>query len=137
MVPLYPKIRLSAQDLVGFSAELLPFFRELVGPDHRDQLLISLHFCLAGDCLQLLYQSDIPPKRLVAFARQANLSRYVGLIKFSVAESLVAYVICDSTDMRRDAPAAPPLLAFLPRYDEHIEAIVDFVEKLGGRALVL
>jgi len=137
MVPIYPKIRLSAQDLVGFAAELLPFFRQLVGPENRDKLLISLHFCLAGDCLELLYHSEIPPRRLVAFARQANLSRYVGLINFSVSENLVAYVICDSTDMRRDTPAAPPLLAFLPRYNQHLEAIEEYVKRFAWKALVL
>lgn len=137
MVPLYPKIRLSAQDLIGFAAELLPFFRQLVGQTHRDQLLIGMRFCLAGDCLELLYRSSISPGRIAAFARQANLSRYIGLIKFSVAETLVAYIICDSTDMRRDAPAAPPLLAIVPQYDQHVEAIAAFTKGLAGAALVV
>lgn len=137
MVPLYPKIRLSAQDLIGFAAELLPFFRQLVGQAHRDQLLIGLRFCLAGDCLELLYRSDIPAERIAVFARQANLSRYVGLIEFSVAETLVAYVVCDSTDMRRDAPAAPPLLAVIPHYDQHLEAIATFTKGLASNALVV
>lgn len=43
--------------------------------------MISLRIFLAGDGLKLLYRSDIPPGRLAAFARQANLSRYVGRIK--------------------------------------------------------
>ena len=123
MVPVYPKIRLSAQDLIGFARELLPLFRFIVGEDLRDQLLVDFRFCLAGDCLELLYRSKLPPKRFSKFARQAVLSRYVGLITFSVSDSLIAHVICDSTDMRRDTPASAPLLAIIPQYEQHIDVL--------------
>lgn len=123
MVPLYPKIRLSAQDLVAFAGELLPMFRMIVGPDSRDHLNIDLRFCLAGDCLELLYKSHIPASRFAAFAQQAVLSRYVGLITYYVADQVVAYIICDSTDMHRGVPAAAPLLAIIPQYAEHIEVL--------------
>ncbi len=127
MVPLYPKIRLSAQDLVGFAGELLPMFREIVGPNARDSLNIDLRFCLAGDCLEILYLSNIPAGRFASFARQAMLSRYVGLITYFVANQIVAYIICDSTDMHRGAPAAAPLLAIIPQYEEHIEALRKYI----------
>jgi hypothetical protein len=123
MVPLYPKIRLSAQDLVAFAGELLPMFREIVGSASRDHLNIDIRFCLAGECLELLYMSQIPAKRFAEFARQAVLSRYVGLITYYVADQIVAYILCDSTDMHRGAPAAAPLLAIIPQYEEHIEAL--------------
>lgn len=138
MVPLYPKIRLSAQDMVGFAGELLPFFRQLVGQENRDKLIIDLQFSLAGTCMKLLYHSDIPSSRFAKFALQAVLSRYIGLITFSVMGGLVAYVICDSTDMRRrDTLASAPLLAILPRYDQHLEAIQQFAEKYGYHVLVV
>jgi len=133
MVPLYPKIRLSAQDLVAIAGELLPMFRMLVGKDSRDHLNIDLRFCLAGDCLQLLYKSRIPSIRFAAFARQAVLSRYVGLITYYVEDQVVAYIICDSTDMHRGAPAAAPLLAIIPQYEEHIE----YLRKNRPEALIL
>lgn len=123
MVPLYPKIRLSAQDLVGFAGELLPMFRMIVGPGSRDRLNIDLRFCLAGECLELLYKSQIPSDRFAAFVRQAVLSRYVGLITYSVDDQKVAFIICDSTDMRREAPAAAPLLAIIPQYEQHIDVL--------------
>ena len=123
MVPLYPKIRLSAQDLVGFAGELLPMFRVIVGPGARDNLNIDLRFSLAGDCLEILYLSNIPADRFASFARQAILSRYVGLITYYVADQIVAYIICDSTDMHRGAPAAAPLLAIIPQYVEHIDVL--------------
>lgn len=123
MVPVYPKIRLSAQDLIGYTRELLPLFRFIAGEALRDQLLMDFRFCLAGDCLELLYRSQIPPNRFFKFARQAVLSRYVGLITLTVADSLIAHIICDSTDMRRDAPAAAPLLAIIPQYEQHIEIL--------------
>lgn len=133
MVPLYPKIRLSAQDLVGFAGELLPMFRMIVGADSRDNLNIDLCFCLAGECLEFLYKSHIPATRFAAFSRQAVLSRYVGLITYFVADQVVAYIICDSTDMHRGAPAAAPLLAIIPQYEEHIEVL----QKYMPEALIL
>lgn len=133
MVPLYPKIRLSAQDLVGFAGELLPMFRAIVGPASRDRLRIDLRFCLAGDCLEFLYKSTLPAARLAAFSREAVLSRYVGLITFFVEDQVVAYILCDSTDMHRAAPSAAPLLAIIPQYEEHIEVL----QKYQPEALVL
>lgn len=127
MVPLYPKIRLSAQDLVAFAGELLPMFRTIVGPESRDQLNIDLRFCLAGECLEYLYKSHVPSARFAAFARQAVLSRYVGLITYLVADQVVAYIICDSTDMHRGAPATAPLLAIIPQYEEHVEVLRQYL----------
>lgn len=129
MVPLYPKIRLSAQDLVGFAGELLPMFREIVGSASRGQLNIDLRFCLAGECLEFLYKSHIPSMRFAAFARQAVLSRYVGLITYFVEDKVVAYIICDSTDMHRGAPATAPLLAIIPQYKEHVEVLQKYLPK--------
>jgi hypothetical protein len=113
MIPVYPKIRLSAQDLVAFAGGLLPLFRGIAGKDLRDLLRADLRFCLAGECLELLYRSSFTPARIAAFAQQAVLSRYVGLVTFSVGDNPLAYIVYDSTDMRRDAPAAAPLLAIL------------------------
>lgn len=129
MAPIYPKIRLSAQDLVAFAGELFPMFRELVGTESRSQLNIDLRFCLAGECLELLYMSEIPAVRFAEFARQAMLSRYVGLITYYVGEQIVAYILCDSTDMHRKVPAAAPLLAVIPRYEEHIEVLRKYLPK--------
>jgi hypothetical protein len=126
MVPVYPKIRLSAQDLIAFAGELLPTFRFIVGQEKRGQLLVDLRFCLAGDCLALLYNSDIPADRFANFARQAVLSRYVGLISFFVGDDLLAHVLCDSTDMRRNAPASAPLLSIIPRYEQHVDALREY-----------
>lgn len=125
MIPVYPKIRLSAQDLTAFAGGLLPLFRWIAGQELRDQLRADLRFCLAGECLEQLYRSTIPATRLAAFVRQAVLSRYVGLVTFSVGDHPLAHIIYDSTDMRRDAPAAAPLLAILlhPPYEHHIEVL--------------
>ncbi|HOP40419.1 MAG TPA: hypothetical protein PLI53_05200 [Geobacteraceae bacterium] len=133
MVPVYPKIRLSAQDMIGFAGELLPLMRCIAGQESRDKLLLDLRFCLAGDCLEFLYSSDVPSNRFADFARQAVLSRYVGLISFSVEDKLLAHIICDSTDMRRNVPAPAPLLAIIPQYKEHI----DVLRKYKPEAIVL
>lgn len=126
MVPLYPKIRLSAQDLVGFAGELQPMFREIVGPESREKLNIDLQFCLAGECLETLCKSEIPADRYAQFAQRVVLSRYVGLITYYVEDQLLAYIICDSTDMHRSAPATAPLLAIVPKYCEHIESLAKY-----------
>ena len=87
--------------------------------------------------MDLLYRSEIPPTRVAKFAKEAVLSRYVGIITFSIENELVAFVICDSTDMRRqDVMRSAPLLAILAKYDEHIEAIQNFTKKYGENVLV-
>ncbi len=126
MVPVYPKIRLSAQDLIGFAGELLPFFRHIVGQDSRDKLLIDVRFCPAGEILPALSSPQISPSRFADFARNVLLSRYVGLITFSVADDWIAHIICDSTDMRRDTPGSAPLLAVIPKFEQHMTAIRQF-----------
>jgi len=135
MVPVYPKIRLSAQDLTGFAGELLPFFQYITGQGKRDQLTADLRFCLAGDCLKTLYKSAIPADRLTKFVKQIILSRYVGFVTFSIPDGPLAHVIYDSTDMRRAAPAPAPLLAILlyPAYAEHTSILKEYLP----RALVL
>ena len=136
MVPLYPKIRLSAHDLIGFAGWLLPKFRDVVCQDARDNLMIDLRFCQAGDCLATLFHSKIPPERTSLIAKGLILSRYVGMIKFSVGNELVAYVVCDSTDIRRDIISEAPLLAIIPFFKEHIEAFKDYSKKFNTGALV-
>jgi hypothetical protein len=128
MVPVYPKIRLSAQDLTGFSGELLPFFQYIAGQEKRDQLTADLRFCLAGECLEILYKSAIPADRLAKFVKQIILSRYVGFVTFSTPDGPLAHVIYDSTDMRRAAPAPAPLLAILlhPPYELHVQILKQY-----------
>lgn len=135
MVPVYPKIRLSAQDLTGFAGELLPFFQHISGPERRNELAADLRFCLAGECLEILYKSAIPADRLAQFVKQIILSRYVGFVTFSIPDGQLAHVIYDSTDMRRAAPAPAPLLAILlyPAYAEHIAILKEYLPE----ALVL
>jgi hypothetical protein len=88
--------------------------------------VVNLRFCLVGDCLASLSSPQITPSRFANFARNVLLSRYVGLITFSVADDLIAHIICDSTDMRRDTPGSAPLLAIIPKYEQHLTALKQF-----------
>ncbi|WP_321368351.1 hypothetical protein [uncultured Desulfuromusa sp.] len=137
MVPLYPKIRLSAHDLIGFAAWLLPTFRNIVGPSAHDDLRIDLRFCQAGDCLTALYKSTLAPERIVKATKHLILSRYVGLIKFMVGVTPVAYVICDSTDIRRDNTVEAPLLAIIPFYEEYLATLKDYAKRFNASTLVV
>ena len=120
MIPLYSKIRFSAHDLIATAGGLLPVFRNIVGEEARDRLNVDLFFCKSGECLSLLYRSEIEPTRVAKISQKLILSRYVGVIKFLVDDGLVAFVLCDSTDIRRDIPSAAPLLAIIPFYDEYL-----------------
>lgn len=125
IIPVYPKIRLSAQDLVGYAGQLLPLFKGLVGPGKQNNLYIDLRFAQTGECLEQLFHSGLPADKLSSFAKQAVLSRYVGMITFLIDDEPLAIILCDSTDIRRTAPAPAPLLAMLlyPPYDQHSDVL--------------
>lgn len=125
IIPVYPKIRLSARDLVGYAGQLLLLFERLVLTKDRNNLYIDLRFAQTGECLEQLFHSGLPADKLSSFAKQAVLSRYVGVIAFSINDAPIAIILCDSTDIRRPAPASAPLLAILlyPPFDQHADVL--------------
>jgi len=103
--PFYPKLRLSALDLIEEVVALLPLFRLLVGPERREALRAECWFALNGDYLREAFQLGVqPPDRLAELAKRAVLSRYVGVIRWYIGQDALADIICDTTDISREDP---------------------------------
>ncbi len=136
IVPLYPKLRLSALDLVGFAGQLLPLMRYIVGPKYREKLTVEMRFTMSGAYLRYLLESPVESSRAANFARQARLPRYVAVISFCIDDEFCVDVLCDTTDIRRDIPEAAPVIAFIPRYIEYQSALRNYAADHTHGALV-
>jgi hypothetical protein len=117
IVPLYPKIRLTAEDMVGIAGSLLPLVKSCVPTERRDALRVDLRFALAGRYLRHLASRQMDRDRLYQFISNASFSRYIGIIRFSVSNEWLADVVVDTTDIRR-YDDIPSVLAAVPRREE-------------------
>jgi hypothetical protein len=125
VVPLYPKLRLTARGLLNVAGEFFPLVRMLVHSRDRDQLRVDLRFMLSGDYLAELLSAGLEDQRRVAdFVRGASLPRYVGVVRFYIDSGAVMDVVCDTTDIFRDAPkygSFLALFAFTTAYQEQLD----------------
>ncbi|WP_437733091.1 hypothetical protein [Sorangium sp. So ce1335] len=132
IVPLYPKLRLSAEDLIAYAGDFLPLMVRVAGQQRRDALKVEPRFMLGGQYLRDLHTLDIAGARVRLFVTTALLSRYVGIIRFCLGTEWFADVICDTTDIRRDVPLAAPVLGMIPRDEGLVEAFKDQMAALTG-----
>jgi hypothetical protein len=126
IVPLYPKLRLVANDLISLAGELLPLFKLLARKQDlaADMVSVDLRFSLSGSYMeQLLRRRWLSPERCLRFVRSVHLSRYVGVIEYWVGDQWLADVLCDTTDIRRPETSRGVMLAVLPRFEEHFQAV--------------
>lgn len=111
IAPLYPKLRLTIEDLLEFAIKLLPAVCVFAGRDRRDALVVDTFVALSGSYLAEALALPIATARKVALATTAVLSRYIGVVRFSVGDEWFCDVVYDGTEIRRDAPTAAPVLA--------------------------
>jgi hypothetical protein len=105
VVPLYPKLRLTARGLLYVAGEFFPLVKLLVRPEDRDKLRIDLRFMLSGDYLAEILSAGLDDQRRIAdFVRQASLPRYVGVVRFCDDNGAIMDAVCDTTDIFRDVP---------------------------------
>lgn len=116
LVPLYPKLRLSATDLIEFSGTYVPLLKFLAGQDRREALRLRFWFVQGGTYLSaLLSKGTLEGKRASRFLSVALLPRYIGVIEAWVGTDWICDILLDSTDIRRRSPSPPPLIAVVPR----------------------
>lgn len=132
IVPLYPKLRLSAEDLIAYAGDFLPLMVWAVGQHRREALKVEPRFMHGGQYLHDLHTLDIASSRVRLFVTAALLSRYVGIIRFCLGTEWFADVICDTTDIRRDVPHAAPVLGIIPREEGLVEAFKEQMAALTG-----
>lgn len=124
IVPLYPKLRLAPTDLIALGSELLPLMRFLAGKDGRDRLKVDLRYAHAGRYLEEVFRLGIGAARASKVAMTAVLPRYVGIVQFSIDDEWLVDIVCDTTDIKRDAPA--PILLAIPRHVAHSQTLQNF-----------
>jgi hypothetical protein len=121
IVPLYPKLRLTAEELVGFGVDLSPTVRFLAGAE--DDVHVEPRFMLGGEYLRVLHGRPIDRDRIVEICTSLVLSRYVGVISWSRDDMWLLDAVYDTTDLRRGDTSRPPLLALVPRRTSWISSL--------------
>lgn len=134
LVPLYPKLRMTAEELVEYSLELRPPLRLLSG---EDDLYVEPRFLLEGQYLRELEARRIEGARYVRVATTLLMSRYVGVLSWFVGDDWICDALYDTTDVRRDTKTRPPILALIPKDPGWIASLENFREvRFGSGPLI-
>lgn len=124
MFPLYPKLRLTARELIGIGLDMMPVVRLLLSQEERPQLNAEVFFLHGGDYQkQLLALGLDDPQRIERFVSEVSLPRYVGIVRFQLHDAALVDIVCDTTDIRRDYPRHAPVLAVFPFIGKQVASI--------------
>lgn len=116
IVPLYRKLRLTAEDLVRSACELIPAVSVVTRT--RDNLFTDLRFSLGGLYLSEMLVGDLAPTRKLILLKSTRLPRYVGIIRFRRDDEWLLDVVCDTTDIYRETPKHGAIAAIVARERE-------------------
>lgn len=127
IVALYPKIRLSARELIDAAVDWVVLAAD-VGVDP----LVEFRFQLSGHYLRHRVRSArLPAERAATFAAAADLSRYVGVISLrEESGDPFVDVLVDATDICRDGPFAG-VLAVVPFSENMTSLLKQLRDKRG------
>lgn len=128
IVPLYPKLRLTARELLIAAGEAMPLIRVNATDEMRRSLRVDVRFKLGGAYLRELLALGVEaPEVLTRFVAEVPLSRYVGVIRFSAAGAAIGDVVCDTTDMLRGR--YDNILGCIPFVENYVRPFEDFTTK--------
>lgn len=127
--PLYPKLRLTARELIGAAGDVALLLRQLLGEESWKSVTVETWFDLNGRYLAELYELPIESSRLNPFLKEVALPRYVGVIRFYLDDGLLLDVVCDTTDIGRSQPFGASVLAILPFVEAHREGFQKYIEQ--------
>jgi hypothetical protein len=135
IVPLYPKLRLSAIGLFKATSELFPVLRKWLGED-IEHVTFDLRFQFSGEYLKELLQMSLDkPERVTAAARQTVLPRYVARARFFFKDGAFLDAIFDTTDILRVEPLYSRLIAMVALVPSYSEQVGAFVKSQAPHAL--
>jgi hypothetical protein len=138
LFPLYPKIRLTARELIGLGLDMVPAVRGILSEAERAILNVEVFFMHGGRYQkQLLSLGLEDPKRVERFLSGTALSRYVGIVRFQLDDAALVDVVCDTTDIRRDYPRRAPVLAVFPFAGKHVEPFQRLLAPMAPWAMVV
>lgn len=123
MFPLYPKLRMTARELIGVGVETLPMVRHLLNADERERLNADIFFAHGSTYQRELMRLGVEdPRRVERFVSEVALSRYVGVVRFQLDDRALVDIVCDTTDIQREHPANASVLAVFPFASKHVAA---------------
>lgn len=123
LVPLYPKIRMNAKQLIRSIGPYLPVAR-YCADDQKDSVRVEPFYALGGVYLARLGQVLGDPARLAKIRASVSLPRYVGVLRFfSAPNEWLLDVVMDTTDVRRGAHDAT--LMVVPRDSAHLGTVAN------------
>ncbi|MGQ0723259.1 MAG: hypothetical protein ACT4PE_17060 [Candidatus Eiseniibacteriota bacterium] len=130
LAPLYPKLRTTADEVFSASMDLAPIVSRLFGWKGEDRS-IEVFFDRSGTYAASLFQAGAEPARLERFLRQASLSRYVGISRWSVGRTPLLDAVWDTTDTLREGRYGDHLIGLVARTPEIGTAVDRIGEELG------
>lgn len=112
IAPLYPKLRSNGSDLYRFGSAFIPMVDRYFG-QNGDGIGIEVFFQRSGEYLGSLYTYGLDADRLIRFQKTIALSRYVGIVRWSVGNKFVLDGIWDTTDRLREEQFAEHMLGLV------------------------
>jgi hypothetical protein len=131
--PLYPKLRLSASDLLHIAGALVLLLNRLIPRDEQSTVEVDARFEQSGRYLRELFAFKLP--HLLNAATTLVLPRYIGVLRYSYRGQELFDVLCDTTDIRRED--ALPIVALVPFDIRYADALSDVAARLFPRAAVV
>jgi hypothetical protein len=138
IVPLYPKIRLSARGLLDVAASVRPWLRTQLGPEA--EVRVELKFEAGPDYLANLMRTALQPAERASALTRLTLPRWVGIVRcMNADDEAFLDLVCDTTDIYRKEPLYNALLAMVELAPDFIGRAAKFVvgEKLTKRVVVI
>jgi len=122
LFPLYPKLRLTARELIGLGIDMLPVVRSILSVEERAMLNVEVFFIHGGRYQRHLLSGGLDePKRVEQFLSGTALPRYVGIVRFQLDDGALVDIVCDTTDISRDYPRRAPVPAVFPFSGKHVD----------------
>lgn len=137
IVPLYPKLRLSATGLLAAAADSVPMLKLWRGGNYTG-LRTELSFQLSGHYLRNVMQLGIEPTgRAGTLTTTAVLPRYVGIARFFHDGGAFLDAVFDTTDVIRHEPAYSRLIALVALVEPYSKLVTTLVAGQVPHALAV
>lgn len=130
IVPVYPKLRLSARSLITLADLVGDAMEEVVG-DQAAKLGVEMLYERAGAFLARL--GNVPGADVDTFVRHIALSRWCGVVRWFLDENPLAEFVYDTTDILRDhdrhgAELIRAIVCLDPAYRPHLQEVATALE---------
>lgn len=100
VVPVYPKLRLSVDSFVRLADRIADLVEAAAGPVRAKALAVEFYYKRGGAYLAKL-PSTLPRAAVAKFCRSVVFSRWIGVIRWTLADETFVEFIYDTTDIVR------------------------------------